>query len=336
MSKPKFDYILVDGRHMLYRAVFRLARLNAELPDGTKMTTGGVWGFINSVTRVWQHWADPAKTKVVICWEGGYDHRTALHPEYKQNRKKERTKDEHIEAYFETLPQQERVLKHLLCWCGWSQAWSDGYEADDVMGALARKLGKLGTVAIYTRDQDLFQEINDTVKVVSPPASRADDSEDIIMDEEAVWHKLHVWPDQIVDFKALAGDSGDNIPGVAGIGAGWAAKLLYDYGDLDGVLEAARDAPKGKMSGTDWNDKNWNTQAMVLKLRDKDNIKAARMSQKLATIVDCPVKLLESKGGWKDAMAAFKRYKMKSLLQPNTLAVIKEIGTDGSIDATLL
>jgi DNA polymerase-1 len=143
------------------------------------------------------------------------------------------------------------------------------YEADDVLGSLAvwaSKVKGLG-VKIITGDRDLLQLVTPRV-VVSLPTQKLSDSEDYF--PEDVVRKLGVTPEQVVDYKALVGDTSDNIPGVKGIGEKTAITLLAEYQTLDGIYEHI-DQIKGR--------------AQTALLADKEN---AYMSQDPGTHCDRP------------------------------------------------
>jgi DNA polymerase I len=141
----------------------------------------------------------------------------------------------------------------------------EGFEADDVLGSLSRKLSAEGYgVKIITGDRDLLQLVDDRIVVNLPGKSLADAKDYFATD---VVEYLGVRPDQVVDYKAMVGDKSDNIPGVAGIGEKTATSLLKTYGTLDGIYAHLNEL----------------TDNMRKKLEaDKTN---AYLSQKLATIV---------------------------------------------------
>jgi len=112
-----------------------------------------------------------------------------------------------------------------------------GYEADDLIGTLATKLKKEAHVTIFTGDLDSLQLVDDGRVVVE--TFKKGISETIVYNEQAVFDRLGVWPNQVVDFKALVGDASDNIPGVAGVGPKTAAPLLQKYKTLESVLQNA-------------------------------------------------------------------------------------------------
>ena len=111
----------------------------------------------------------------------------------------------------------------------------DGYEADDVLGTLSSQASQKGIATIIvTGDNDMLQVVSPDVKVLSPRRSFNDT---VLYDEDGVQQKYGVSPHQLVDFKALTGDSSDNIPGVPGIGEKTAAKLLTQFGTIERLYE---------------------------------------------------------------------------------------------------
>jgi DNA polymerase-1 len=148
----------------------------------------------------------------------------------------------------------------------------DNYEADDIIGSLAVWAEKEGLgVKIITGDRDLLQLVTDRI-VVNLPEGRGSKDRDYFPDD--VVERMGVKPEQVVDLKALMGDSSDNIPGVRGVGPKTATKLLESYGTLDGVYEHV-DEIKGKVGQT------------IAEQKDQ-----AYLSQTLARIVvDLPLKL---------------------------------------------
>jgi len=143
-----------------------------------------------------------------------------------------------------------------------------GFEADDVIGALARQASARGIeTLIVTGDTDTFQLISPSVKVLYPRPQRSF-SDTIIYDEDAVREKYGIGPSQLPDFKGLQGDTSDNIPGVPGIGEKTALKLVQQFGSLEAALEHIEEVEP-------------------LRLREtlRANADMARQSKELATIV---------------------------------------------------
>ncbi len=123
-----------------------------------------------------------------------------------------------------------------------------GYEADDVLGTLARQARELGCrTVILTGDMDLIQLVDDATFVQT---SRRGSSEPVVYDPEAVQERFGFAPPLMVDYKALRGDASDNIPGVPGIGEKTATALVQQYGDLDQVLAAVPAMPSGRTRRT--------------------------------------------------------------------------------------
>ncbi|TSC85375.1 MAG: DNA polymerase I, partial [Microgenomates group bacterium Gr01-1014_16] len=132
----------------------------------------------------------------------------------------------------------------------------EGLEADDVIGTIAKQAisqyltpgpsPKLGEgnqteeVVIITGDRDLMQLVNDRVKLYMPQKGLSDGK---IIDRDGVMEKLGVWPEQVIDYKALVGDPSDNYPGVTGIGPKTATKLLEEFGTFEKIYESLNTSP---------------------------------------------------------------------------------------------
>lgn len=217
---------LIDGHGLAYRAYYALTaggtRTNA-FQTSKGETTAGVYGFTSILMRIFQQ-ENPDYLAVVF--DKGKTFRHEMYPEYKGTRAKmpddlrsqvERMR-EIVDAF--NIPRLER----------------ENYEADDVLGSIARWASdqKGLAVKIITGDKDLLQLVTDRV-VVNLAGSRLSEAKDYF--PEDVKDKLGVPPEKVVDFKALCGDTSDNIPGVRGVGEKTATKLLEAYGTLDGIYE---------------------------------------------------------------------------------------------------
>jgi len=183
-----------------------------------------------------------------------------------------------------------------------------GYEADDLIATLCRLAAKkisqktkkplISTVTIITGDKDLMQLVNSKVELFMPVRGL---SQTQTFHPKDVFHKLGVKPSQVVDFKALMGDSSDNYPGVAGIGPKSATDLLSTYGNLDNIYK---------------NIKKIKPSLKTKLVKNKDN---AYLSQKLAQLVyDAPIKLNLKKTRWnqdriKSLQQLFLSYNFRSL-----------------------
>ncbi len=222
---PPILYLL-DGHGLAYRAYYALTaggtRTNA-FQTSSGEPTAGVYGFTSILLRIFDQ-ENPDYLAVVF--DKGKTFRHEMYADYKGTRAKmpddlrsqvERMR-EIVDAF--NIPRLER----------------ENYEADDVLGSVARWASEekgLG-VKIITGDKDLLQLVTDRV-VVNLAGFRLSDARDYF--PEDVKKKLGVLPEKVVDYKALCGDSSDNIPGVKGIGEKTATKLLEAYGSLDGIFD---------------------------------------------------------------------------------------------------
>ncbi len=147
--------------------------------------------------------------------------RFKIYPDYKANREK----------MPDDLKSQIDEIKNMMDVLGIKRIEDDEYEADDILGSIAEQMaGKDLQVILVTGDKDALQLVNENVKVY---ANKKGISEYEIYDIDAVREKLHLLPEQVVDYMALTGDTSDNIPGVKGIGEKTAQKLLGKYSTLD-------------------------------------------------------------------------------------------------------
>ena len=309
-----YNIILVDGQNLLHRAAHSFQGLGVETPDGEMVLTGATFGFFQLVSSIWEKWAN-TDTKLIICWEGGYKHRLNIYPEYKANRRNRDPAD--LEPFQRDLPNQGAALRRILAVAGWCQAMAPGYEADDVLATLAKTHGKEGKkVAIYTMDQDLHQCVTENVHVVSP---KFGSSEEDIWTLERVTEKWGLPPDRIPEAKALAGDSGDNIPGCPGCGKGWAKKLLASAQLVEVLDRAAVELLTGEYEG-----KAWRTPSLTTKI--KENRELILISLVLATTVeDCQVEITHPEAQPDRLRVAFERLEFHSLLNPVPFKILTEI-----------
>jgi DNA polymerase-1 len=212
---------LIDGHALAYRTFFALTRgSGAGFTTRSGEPTAGVYGFTSVLLRILEQ---EHPDYLAVAFDTGRTFRDDLYPEYKGTRAK---------MPDELRTQIERV-RQLVDAFNIPRLEVEGYEADDVLGSVARQAVQRGLgVKIITGDRDLLQLV-DTRVIVSLPGKSLSDSKDYL--PEDVVEYLGVRPDQVVDLKALVGDKSDNIPGVAGIGDKTAASLLQTYADLDGI-----------------------------------------------------------------------------------------------------
>ena len=315
----KYRRILVDGRHLLYRTASVLEGLKADA-GVEEIDTGAVHGFLRVILSVIDEWAAD-DTWVCVCWEGGYDHRRALYPDYKKNRRDDIT-DEKREM-LASLAAQQSILQELLSLAGWPQAFAPGYEADDTIATLAAHLdGREGKLAIYTGDHDMHQCVTDGIHVLCPPSPASGQRNgNKVWSADDVRQKWAVEPARVPEHKALAGDASDNIPGVSGIGIIWAKKLLNAYPDLDSLVAAAK---LGELSGT-WDGAPWRSTSVPMKIINDEAM--LRTSYCLATVVkNAPVTFWPRSPNRVGLLELYKRYHFVQLSRPQLVNQMLLIG----------
>ena len=217
---PPIVYLL-DGHALAYRAYYALTRGSpAGFTTHSGEPTAGVYGFTSILLRILEQ---ERPSHLAVTFDTGKTFRDDLYPEYKATRAK---------MPDDLRPQMERI-RQLVDAFNIPRLELEGYEADDVLGSLAYQLAAQGFgVKIITGDRDLLQLVNERILVNLPGKGSADSKDYFAKD---VLEYLGVRPDQVVDYKALVGDTSDNIPGVAGIGEKTAVSLLQKYDTLEGV-----------------------------------------------------------------------------------------------------
>ncbi len=227
---------LIDGHALAYRTFYALTRGS---PSGfttrSGESTAGVYGFTSVLLRLFEQ---EHPDYLAVAFDTGRTFRDDLFPEYKATRAK--MPDE--------LRSQIERIRQLVDAFNIPRLEVENYEADDVMGSVARwAVGQGLAVKIITGDRDLLQLVRERV-VVALPGKSLSESRDYFPDD--VEEQLGVRPNQVVDYKALVGDTSDNIPGVPGIGEKTALTLLKSFGSLDGIygrLEEIQGAVRKKL-----------------------------------------------------------------------------------------
>lgn len=213
--------LAVDSNSILNRAFYGVRPLTTR--DG--QFTNGIYGFLNIFFKIF----DEVKPDVVVF---AFDLRAPtfrhkMYDGYKAQRK----------GMPEELAQQVEPLKKLLTMLGYPIVSLEGYEADDILGTLsAMSVADGGECVIATGDRDSFQLVGSGV-TVRLAYTRGGTSGAEMIDEAAIMEKYGVSPAQLIDVKALMGDTSDNIPGVAGVGEKTALSLIQNFKTLDGVYE---------------------------------------------------------------------------------------------------
>ena len=210
---------LLDGYSLIYRSYFGFIRNPLKNPEGKNISA--VFGFFRALINILNK-RDTCRF-VVTMDSMTKTFRHDMYPEYKA------TRDKSPDDLFEQIPIIEEILKLMEI----PTIRVNGFEADDIMGTLAvRAREEERPCYIITGDKDLLQFAGDGIKIM-----KLEKGQFIEMDRDEVFEDKGVWPEQIVDYLSLVGDTADNIPGVAGIGPKTASKLLQDYGTLDGIYE---------------------------------------------------------------------------------------------------
>ena len=221
--------LLVDGNSLMYRAFFALPPLS----DAQGNPTNALYGFLSMLLRVI---ADERPEYAAVAFDvHGLTFRHERFAEYKGTRAP--TPDE--------LRPQFPLAKEALRAMGIPVMEKQGYEADDLIGTASRIFSEMSVPSlIVTGDRDSFQLTGDGVEVLYTKRGITDTER---VTEATIFEKYGVMPRQLIDMKALCGDTSDNIPGVPGVGEKTAAKLVAKYGGLEACLAAADTQEKGKL-----------------------------------------------------------------------------------------
>ncbi len=215
--------LVVDGHSLAFRAFFALPVENFSTSAG--QATNAVWGFASMLSQVIDA-EKPDHLAVAFDVKGG-TFRSQMLPQYKGTR----------DAAPKELLTQLPLIQQMLSALGVTFIEKPGYEGDDVIGTLATMGDQAGyRTLVLSGDRDAFQLINDNITVLYPGHHFKDLKH---MTAQAVEEKYHVTPEQYPDLAALRGETADNIPGVPGVGDGFAAKWINLYGGLDQIIEHA-------------------------------------------------------------------------------------------------
>ena len=256
---------LIDGHALIYRAFYAL--ISRPLRTSRGENTSAAWGVVNFLLRLQTRYQPE-----YLIWvlDAGDSFRTQRYPQYKSTRQKLGAE---LQADFDLALTQVGAL---LAAFRVPVLAIDGYEADDVIGTVARRESAAGRqVVIVSGDKDFYQLIGPRIALLNPGRGGAAGVEEQWVDERNASERLGVPPHQVIDYLALVGDSSDNVPGVRGIGEKGAVLLLQEFGNLETLLSRAGDV-KAK-------------RAREALLQHADD---ARLSQELVTIkTDVPAPL---------------------------------------------
>ncbi len=297
-------FVLIDGHALIFRAYHAFK----DLTSPTGEPVNAVYGFSRILLTVIR---ELQPEYIAATFDSSVP--TFRHTEYlgyKANRA-ETPPDFH--------PQVE-IIKRIVTALNIPQFELPGYEADDLIGTMTYQLKEMDKenellTIIVTGDRDAFQLVDNHTHVWMPGRSKPVKTPDKEYDAKAVEEKMGVRPDQIVDLKALMGDASDNIPGIAGVGAKTAVKLIQEFGSLENIYQTIE---KENLTITD--SKHPTLRAGLLK-KLAEGHQDALMSQKLAQIdcaspitldiKDCKLSAYKKE----DIMKIFEEYKFESLIK---------------------
>ena len=275
------DLVLIDGSSYLYRAFHALPALSNSQGE----PTGALHGVLTMIRKLLR---DEQPAHVAVVFDApGKTFRDELFADYKATRP---PMPDELRAQIQPILDAVEAM-------GLPLLRVEGVEADDVIGTLCAQAGSKGLqVLVSTGDKDLAQLVTDKVTLINT-------MNDTRMDRDAVKAKFDVWPEQIIDYLALVGDSSDNIPGVPKVGPKTAAKWLNEYDSAAGIVEHG-DEIKGKVGES---------------LRD--NVDSLNLSKELATIrtdvdLDVGIDDLTAGDGDPDALRKlFSHFELRALLR---------------------
>ncbi len=252
--------LVVDGHSLAFRAYFALPADSFSTSDG--QVTNAVYGFTTMLAQVLRD-EKPSHVAIAFDVKGG-TFRNRMLPQYKG------TRDAAPEDLLSQLPLIQQVLSALDI----SFVEKEGFEGDDIIATLATMGEKAGyETFVLSGDRDAFQLVDQSITVLYPGHHFKDLKH---MTPQAVFDKYKVWPNQYPDLAAMRGEQADNIPGVPGVGDGYAAKWINEFGSLQEIIDHA-DQISGKKG-----------QAL------RDNVDQVRLNRRVNALVrdvDLPVSL---------------------------------------------
>lgn len=251
--------VLVDGNALFHRAFHATPPLTTSKGE----LINAVYGFTNMLLKTWD---DLKPDFLAVAWDKAAP--TFRHKEYTQYKATRKPLDDSLGSQYERV---HEVIKTL----GIPEFGLEGYEADDLIGTLAKQAEEKGDleIIVLTGDRDIMQIIGPKVKILMPKKTLLDVG---LYGEAEFEEKYGFKPVQIIDFKGLAGDASDNIPGVAGIGAVTATKLIQSFNSVEEIY-----SPENLITLPE------RTQKLLM-----EGAESAILSKKLATLdLNSPIKL---------------------------------------------
>lgn len=303
MSSKKQRFLVIDGSSLAHRAFYALPLLS----NRQGIYTNAVYGFLTMLFKILSE--EPVDYIAVAFDKGRVTFRTELYAEYKGHRK----------ATPPELSPQFALIRELLKALRIATYELDNYEADDLIGTMAKKAEQQGIeVLILTGDRDSLQLVSPSTKVL---LTKKGISQIETYDTAKIMEHYGIQPAQLIDVKGLMGDSSDNIPGVPGIGEKTAVKLIKEYSNLDNVLANIDNIKGAKL---------------------KDNLlkytQQALLSKELATIdCDAPIQFCMDDCRYQTPdypllLQYYKELEFNSLI-PGVLEEMREVSPEGDSEA---
>jgi len=294
VGKDKKKFVIIDGNAIMHRAYYAMPRFET---DGKLVNA--IYGFVSILFSTIEKF-HPEYLAVAFDVKGP-TFRDELFDKYKATRVK--APDE----FYAQIPEIWEFVKKMEI----PLLTKEGFEADDVIGTISTRINQETEnleVVILTGDQDTLQLVNGGIKVAMPKMGRIKES---VYDKSAVLGKFGLTPEQIIDYKALSGDSSDNIPGVRGIGEKTATALLAECGSVEQIYKNLEKNKKTFLEKF--------SPSVVKKL--KEGKKLAELSKKLATIktdLDLDFNLSQAKihdFDDEEVRKYLEKYRFKSLIK---------------------
>lgn len=220
---------LIDGHALAYRTYYALSAAGSDrFRTESGEPTAGVYGFASVLLRILEK---EQPEYLAVAFDTGKTFRDEIYPDYKATRAK----------MPDDLRPQIKRIRELVDAFGFPRLEKEGFEADDVLGSVARKAVEQGFgVKIITGDRDLLQLVDERI-IINLSGSKLSEAKDYTSEDVIKYLGIH--PEQVIDYKALAGDHSDNIPGVAGVGIKTATSLLQKYASLDEIYAHIDELP---------------------------------------------------------------------------------------------
>ncbi|MEH6956131.1 5'-3' exonuclease [Neobacillus drentensis] len=221
MTNQKPSLMLVDGMALLFRAFYATAVTGQFMINSNGTPTNGIHGFVKHLFTAVSSFKP---SHLAVCWDmGSKTFRTELFSDYKGNRG---------EAPIELIPQFD-LVKEVVASFDIPNIGLAGYEADDCIGTIANQSKDFAHVSILTGDQDMLQLLDESISVILLKKGYGNY---LVHTPETFFEDKGITPKQMIDLKALMGDTSDNYPGVKGIGEKTALKLLQEFEHVEGII----------------------------------------------------------------------------------------------------